>query len=48
MVRRTRDRVLGLNRSLRGSGPPDHALSATQLEQVYGRGFVPYHHRHTP
>ena len=48
MVRRTSDRVLCLNRSLRCSGPPDHALSATQLEQVYGRGFVPYHHRHTP
>ena len=48
MVRRTSDRVLCLNRSLRCSGPPDHALSAAQLEQVYGRGFVPYHHRHTP
>jgi zinc/manganese transport system ATP-binding protein len=48
MVRRTSDRVLCLNRSLRCSGPPDHALSATQLEQVYGRGFVPYHHRHAP
>jgi zinc/manganese transport system ATP-binding protein len=48
MVRRTSDRVLCLNRSLRCSGPPDHALSATQLEEVYGRGFVPYHHRHAP
>lgn len=46
MVRRTCDRVLCLNRSLRCSGPPDHALSPTQLEGVYGRGFVPYHHRH--
>ena len=48
MVRRTSDRVLCLNRSLRCSGPPDHALSAAQLEEVYGRGFVPYHHRHAP
>ena len=46
MVRRTCDRVLCLNRSLRCSGPPDHALSPSQLEGVYGRGFVPYHHRH--
>jgi zinc transport system ATP-binding protein len=46
MVRRTCDRVLCLNRSLRCSGPPDHALSPAQLEAVYGRGFVPYHHRH--
>jgi ABC-type cobalamin transport system ATPase subunit len=46
MVRRTCDRVLCLNRSLRCSGPPDHALSPVQLEAVYGRGFVPYHHRH--
>jgi zinc/manganese transport system ATP-binding protein len=48
MVRRTSDRVLCLNRSLRCSGPPDHALSAARLEEVYGRGFVPYHHRHAP
>jgi zinc/manganese transport system ATP-binding protein len=46
MVRRSCDRVLCLNRSLRCSGPPDHALSPAQLEAVYGRGFVPYHHRH--
>ena len=46
MVRRTCDRVLCLNRSLRCSGPPDHALQPIQLEEIYGRGFVPYHHRH--
>lgn len=48
MVRRTSDRVLCLNRTLRCSGTPDHALSAAQLERVYGRGWVPYHHHHTP
>ncbi|MEB3324471.1 MAG: metal ABC transporter ATP-binding protein [Cyanobacteriota bacterium] len=46
MVRRTCDRVLCLNRSLRCSGPPDHALHPASLEAVYGRGYVPYHHRH--
>ncbi|WP_094510912.1 metal ABC transporter ATP-binding protein [Synechococcus sp. MW101C3] len=46
MVRRTCDGVLCLNRSLRCSGPPDHALSPAQLERVYGRGYVPYHHHH--
>ena len=46
MVRRTCDRVLCLNRSLRCSGSPDHALSPHQLERLYGRGFVPYHHQH--
>ncbi|APD49039.1 metal ABC transporter ATP-binding protein [Synechococcus sp. CS-602] len=46
MVRRTCDGVLCLNRRLCCSGPPDHALSPSQLERVYGRGFVPYHHRH--
>jgi zinc transport system ATP-binding protein len=46
MVRRTCDHVLCLNRSLRCSGSPDHALSAVQLERLYGPGFVPYHHHH--
>lgn len=48
MVRRTCSRVLCLNRSLRCSGPPDHALSPAQLERLYGRGWVPYHHHHLP
>jgi zinc/manganese transport system ATP-binding protein len=48
MVRRTCDRVLCLNRRLRCSGPPDHALSPGQLALVYGPGFVPYHHHHHP
>ena len=46
MVRRTCDRVLCLNRSLRCSGSPDHALSSVQLEGLYGPGWVPYRHRH--
>jgi zinc/manganese transport system ATP-binding protein len=46
MVRRTCDRVLCLNRRLRCSGTPDHALSPEQLALVYGPGFVPYHHHH--
>jgi zinc/manganese transport system ATP-binding protein len=46
MVRRTCDGVLCLNRSLRCSGSPDHALSPTQLTQLYGPGYVPYHHHH--
>ena len=46
MVRRSCDRVLCLNRSLRCVGAPDHALSPAQLEHLYGRGFVPYHHHH--
>jgi zinc/manganese transport system ATP-binding protein len=46
MVRRTCDRVLCLNGSLRCSGSPDHALSPAQLERLYGTGYVPYHHRH--
>jgi zinc/manganese transport system ATP-binding protein len=46
MVRRTCDRVLCLNRSLRCSGSPDHALSPPQLERLYGPGYVPYHHHH--
>ena len=48
MVRRTCDRVLCLNRSLRCFGTPDHALSPARLEQIYGPGFVPYHHQHPP
>ncbi len=46
MVRRSCDRVLCLNRSLRCSGTPDHALSPSQLALLYGPGFVPYHHHH--
>jgi zinc transport system ATP-binding protein len=46
MVRRTSDRVLCLNRSLRCSGTPDHALSTPELERLYGRDWVPYHHHH--
>ncbi|MEB3308544.1 MAG: metal ABC transporter ATP-binding protein [Cyanobacteriota bacterium] len=47
MVRRTCDRVICLNRSLRCVGSPDHALSPAQLERLYGQAFVPYHHHHT-
>jgi zinc/manganese transport system ATP-binding protein len=47
MVRRTCDRVICLNRSLRCVGSPDHALSPAQLERLYGRGYVPYHHHHS-
>jgi zinc transport system ATP-binding protein len=46
MVRRTCDRVICLNRSLRCVGTPDHALSPAQLERLYGRTYVPYHHHH--
>jgi len=46
MVRRTCDGVLCLNRSLRCSGHPEHALSPVQLEHLYGRAWVPYHHQH--
>ena len=46
MVRRTCDAVLCLNRSLRCAGHPDHALSAEQLERLYGSAWVPYHHQH--
>jgi len=46
MVRRTCDNVLCLNRSLRCSGSPDHALSPHQLEHLYGPGYVAYHHHH--
>jgi zinc transport system ATP-binding protein len=47
MVRRTCDRVLCLNRSLRCQGHPEIALSPAQLELLYGRGYVPYHHHHS-
>ena len=47
MVRRSCDAVLCLNRSLRCSGHPDHALSPRQLERLYGPGYAPYHHQHT-
>lgn len=47
MVRRTCDRVICLNRSLRCVGSPDHALSPAQLERLYGRAYVPYHHHHS-
>jgi zinc transport system ATP-binding protein len=46
MVRRTCDAVLCLNRSLRCSGHPDHALTPAQLERLYGAAWVPYHHQH--
>lgn len=46
MVRRTCDSVLCLNRSLRCSGHPDHALSPVQLERLYGTAWVTYHHNH--
>jgi len=46
MVRRTCDAVLCLNRSLRCSGHPDHALNPAQLERLYGTAWVPYHHNH--
>ncbi len=46
MVRRTCDRVLCLNRSLRCQGSPEVALSPAQLERLYGRSYVPYHHQH--
>ncbi|MEB3348912.1 MAG: metal ABC transporter ATP-binding protein [Cyanobacteriota bacterium] len=49
MVRRTCDAVLCLNRRLRCSGTPDHALAPAQLERLYGPGWVPYlHHHHQP
>ncbi|MEB3265448.1 MAG: metal ABC transporter ATP-binding protein [Cyanobacteriota bacterium] len=47
MVRRTCDGVLCLNRSLRCSGSPAHALAPVQLEKLYGPGWVPYLHRHS-
>lgn len=46
MVRRSCDRVLCLNRSLRCEGTPDQALAPDQLVRLYGRGYIPYHHHH--
>jgi zinc transport system ATP-binding protein len=47
MVRRSCDQVLCLNRRLRCSGPPDHALSASRLVELYGPNVVSYRHDHT-
>ena len=46
MVRRSCDQVLCLNRRLRCSGAPDHALSPARLAELYGPNVVPYHHQH--
>jgi zinc/manganese transport system ATP-binding protein len=46
MVRRTCDRVLCLNRTLRCSGSPEHALSPAQLRLLYGEAYLPYRHLH--
>lgn len=46
MVRRSCDLVLCLNRRLRCSGVPDHALSAARLAELYGPNVVPYRHHH--
>jgi zinc transport system ATP-binding protein len=46
MVRRSCDLVLCLNRRLRCSGAPDHALSAARLAELYGPNVVPYRHHH--
>ena len=46
MVRRSCDQVLCLNRRLRCSGAPDHALSAARLAELYGPNVVPYRHNH--
>jgi zinc transport system ATP-binding protein len=48
MVRRHCDRVLCLNRTLRGQGNPDAALSPENLSTAYGSEFVRYHHQHLP
>jgi zinc/manganese transport system ATP-binding protein len=47
MVRRTCDQVLCLNRRLRCSGAPDHALSPARLAELYGPNVVPYRHEHS-
>ena len=44
MVRRSCDRVLCLNRTLRCQGVPDHALTPENLSLAYGSEFVRYHH----
>jgi zinc transport system ATP-binding protein len=46
MVRRSCDQLLCLNRRLRCSGAPDHALSAARLAELYGPNVVPYRHHH--
>lgn len=46
MVRRSCDHVLCLNRQLRCSGAPDHALSSERLVDLYGPNMVPYRHHH--
>ncbi len=46
MVRRSCDLVLCLNRRLRCSGAPDHALSPARLAELYGPNVVPYRHHH--
>jgi zinc transport system ATP-binding protein len=46
MVRRSCDHVLCLNRRLRCSGSPDHALSPERLRELYGPNVVPYRHQH--
>jgi zinc transport system ATP-binding protein len=46
MVRRSCDQVLCLNRHLRCSGAPDHALSPARLAELYGPNVVPYRHNH--
>jgi zinc transport system ATP-binding protein len=50
MVRRSCDQVLCLNRQLRCSGSPEHALSPQRLAELYGPGYVAYrhHHHHAP
>jgi zinc/manganese transport system ATP-binding protein len=47
MVRRSCDQVLCLNRRLRCSGAPDHALSPARLAELYGPNVVPYRHEHS-
>ena len=48
MVRRSCDQVLCLNRQLRCSGSPEHALSPQRLAELYGPGYVAYRHHHRP
>jgi zinc/manganese transport system ATP-binding protein len=46
MVRRSCDQVLCLNRRLRCSGSPDHALSPQSLNELYGPHMITYRHQH--
>ena len=46
MVRRSCDQVLCLNRYLRCSGPPTHALNPQRLAELYGPNVVAYQHHH--